>query len=50
MNETELQDYPWDVSIEYMNGEGVDTIMIDLGDCTVFLTKSDLTDMCEAMS
>ena len=45
MNSTELQDYPWDVSIEAKD----DVILIDLGDNVVYLTKSDLTDMLEAI-
>ena len=45
MNNTELQDYPWDVSLEAKD----DVILIDLGDNVVYLTRSDLQDMLEVL-
>ena len=47
--ETEMQNYPWDICIDADSPNYEDVIMIDLGDTTVYLTKSDLTDMLEAI-
>ena len=43
--ETTLQGFEWDVSIDGLD----DVIFIDTGDGAVYLTKSDLQTMLEAL-